>query len=137
MGDPIFIDTNVFLRFFVADVEGFYQRAMGLFERAEKGEIRLVTSDMVIAEIVWVLESYYGFKKEEVRTVVETLLHSKGLKVINSDLIEKAIINYVDLDVDFIDAYNGALMKVKGYNEVVTFDEKHFQKLEGIRILTI
>lgn len=137
MGDPIFIDTNVFLRFFVADVEDFYQRAKGLFERAEKGEIRLVTSDMVIAEIVWVLESYYGFKKEEVRTVVETLLHSKGLKVINSDLIEKAIINYVDLDVDFIDAYNGALMKVKGYNEVVTFDEKHFQKLEGIRILTI
>lgn len=137
MGDPIFVDTNVFLRFFVADVKDFYQRAKGLFERAEKGEIRLVTSDMVIAEIVWVLESYYGFNKEEVRTVVETLLHSKGLKVINSGLIEKAITNYVHRDVDFIDAYNGALIKAKGYNEVATFDEKHFQRLEGIRILTI
>ena len=41
MSEPVFVDTNVFLRFFVRDVEPFYQKAKGLFEKAEKGEIRL------------------------------------------------------------------------------------------------
>ena len=65
MDEPIFVDTNVFLRFFVRDVESFYQKAKELFEKAENGEEKLETSDLVIAEIVWVLESYYNFQDQK------------------------------------------------------------------------
>ena len=67
MDDPVFVDTNVFLRFFVRDVESFYQKAKELFEKAEKGTVKLETNDLVIAEIVWVLESYYDFTKTEIK----------------------------------------------------------------------
>ena len=38
MDKPIFVDTNVFLRFFVRDVESFYHKARELFEKAENGK---------------------------------------------------------------------------------------------------
>lgn len=135
MKEPIFVDTNVFLRFFVADMEDLYEKVRDLFEKAEKGEIKLVTSEMVIAEIIWVLESYYGFLKEEIREVVKSLLHTKGLKVMNSNLIEEAIERYKDNNVEFIDAYNGSLAKKRSYKRIATFDKKYFKKLEGIEIV--
>ena len=82
MDDLVFVDTNVFLRFFVRDVESFYQKAKDLFERAEKGVLILETNDMVIAEIVWVLESYYGFTKAEIKEVIDTILETKNIVTI-------------------------------------------------------
>ena len=67
MDNPIFADTNVFLRFFIRDVESFYHKANDLFEKTESGQVKLETSYMVIAEIVWVLESYYDFSRSEVK----------------------------------------------------------------------
>jgi predicted nucleic-acid-binding protein len=94
MDEPIFVDTNVFLRFFVRDVESFYHKARELFEKAENGEIKLETSDLVIAEIVWVLESYYGFSKAEIKEVIDTILETKNIKAANHERIKEAISLY-------------------------------------------
>ena len=74
MDGTVFVDTNVFLRFFVNDVAAQYEKARVLFEAAEAGKIKLETSELVIAEIVWVLESFYGFARKEVTEVLSTLL---------------------------------------------------------------
>lgn len=132
MDDPIFVDTNVFLRFFARDIESLYQKAKGLFERAEKGEIRLETSDMVIAEIVWVFESYYEFSREEIKEVVDTILESKNIKVANSSRIKEAIDLYMSRRIDFIDAYNISYIKARGLKEIATFDIKHFKGAEDV-----
>jgi predicted nucleic-acid-binding protein len=133
MDEPIFVDTNVFLRFFVRDVESLYYKAKELFEKAERGEVKLETSEMVIAEIVWVLESYYGFTKKEIEEVVETILEARSLKVANHARFKEAIKLYSSSNIDFIDAYNIAYMKVRNYQKVATFDIKHFKNIEGIK----
>lgn len=132
MDDFVFVDTNVFLRFFVRDVESFYQKAKDLFERAEKGVVKLETSDMVIAEIVWVLESYYDFTKAEIKEVIDTILETKNIKVANHSRVKEAVNLYASGKMDFIDAYNIAYIKEKGYRKVATFDVKHFKNIEGI-----
>lgn len=132
MDDPTFVDTNVFLRFFVRDVESFYQKAKELFEKAEKGVVKLETSDMVIAEIVWVLESYYGFTKAEIKEVINTILETKNVKVANHSRVKEAVNLYTLGKMDFIDAYNIAYIREKGYRKVATFDVKHFKNIEGI-----
>ena len=132
MIEPVFVDTNVFLRFFVRDVEPFYQKSKEFFEKAEKGEIRLETSEMVIAEIVWVLESYYGFTKAEIAEVVETILETRSIRVANHTRLKEAIKLYISESMDFIDAYNIAYMKARNYKKVATFDIKHFKNIEGI-----
>lgn len=135
MDDPIFIDTNVFMRFFVRDIESFYQKAKGLFERAEKGEVRLETSDLVIAEIVWVLESYYGFSRTEIKEVVDTILETKNIRVANHARVKETAGLYVSGRMDFIDAYNIAYIRAKEYKRVATFDVKHFKSVEGIALI--
>ncbi len=132
MDDPIFVDTNVFLRFFVKDVESLYVKAEELFEKTEKGELKLETTDIVIAEIVWVLESYYGFSKSEIKEVVETILETKNLKVANHSRVKEAIDLYSSGKMDFIDAYNIAYIKAKDFKKVATFDVKHFKNIEGV-----
>jgi len=135
MDDPVFVDTNVFLRFFVRDVEVQYEKARALFEKAEAGTIKLETSELVIAEIVWVLESFYGFTRKEITEVLATLLASRNLKIANHTKIGHAVVLYASGNLDFIDAYNIAYMRSKEYTKVATFDGKHYKKVDGISIL--
>ncbi|OGW24815.1 MAG: hypothetical protein A2X59_08690 [Nitrospirae bacterium GWC2_42_7] len=128
----MFVDTNVFLRFFVRDVETFYHKAKDFFEKGESGQLKLETSDLVIAEIVWVLESYYDFSKPEIKEVVETILETKNLKVANNSRVKEAINLYSSGKMDFIDAYNIAYIKAKDFKKVATFDVKHFKNIEGV-----
>ncbi|RJQ48594.1 MAG: PIN domain-containing protein [Nitrospiraceae bacterium] len=132
MDKTIFVDTNVFLRFFVKDVESFYHKSKELFEKAETGNLKLETSDLVIAEIVWVLESYYDFSREEVREVIETILETRNIKVANQSRIKEAISLYESGKTDFIDAYNIAYIRAKDFMKVATFDIKHFKNIGGI-----
>ena len=132
MDDAVFVDTNVFLRFFVGDVEAHYEKARALFEKAEAGKIKLETSELVIAEIVWVLESFYGFSKKEITDVLATLIASRNLKIANSARISDAVHLYSSGNMDFIDAYNIAYMKSKDCTRAATFDSKHYKKVEGI-----
>ena len=129
MDNLVFVDTNVFLRFFVKDVEPFYQKARELFEKAENGLVTLETNDMVIAEIVWVLESYYGFTKAEIKEVIDTILETKNVKVTNHSRVKEAVNLYTLRRMDFIDAYNIAYIREKGYKKVATFDVKHFKNI--------
>lgn len=135
MDDPVFVDTNVFLRFFVRDVESFYVKAKELFEKTEKGELKLETTDLVMAEIVWVLESYYGFSKAEIKEVVETILETKNLKVHNHSRVKEAIALYSAGKMDFIDACNIAYMKSKAFKKAATFDVRHFKNIEGVTLI--
>lgn len=53
----VFVDTNVFLRFLTNDDPIKAKRVEALFRQAIKGQIQLITSLLVMAEIVWTLES--------------------------------------------------------------------------------
>lgn len=135
MDDPIFVDTNVFLRFFTKDVASFYEKAKDLFEKAESGKVRLETSELVIAEIVWVLESFYGFSRKEIESVLDTLVTARNLKIANHARISEAVKLYASGNMDFIDAYNMAYIKSKEYTKVATFDLKHYKKIEGLSMI--
>ena len=46
---------------------------------------------MVIAELVWVLEASYRFKKKEIEQVLETLLRSKELVLERAEIVLASI----------------------------------------------
>lgn len=127
-----FVDTNLFLRYLTNDIPSQADAVESLLQRASKGKVSLITSSIVIAEIVWTLESYYELSKKEIQTMVLGILNTDGLEVIDSDLILQAIIPYADKNVDFIDAFNAAWMVKNDINRIYTFDQKHFNRFEGI-----
>ena len=55
-----FLDTNILVRYLIRDDEEKALACLTLLERAGRGEEKLVTSDLVIAEVVWVLGSSRG-----------------------------------------------------------------------------
>ena len=98
--------------------------------------MRLVTTSLVIAEIVWTLESYYRVDKKEIQTMVLGILNTDGLEVTNSGLLLQAVVPYVEKNVDFIDAFNAAWMVMNNVNSIYTFDKKHFNRFDGIFVET-
>lgn len=132
----LFVDTNVFLRFLTADIQAQAQDVDRMLERAEAGEISLRTSILTVAEIVWTLESHYELPRNEIQEKVIAILNTPGLNVEGSDLLAQAVSLYVDKNIDFIDAYNGIWMGKNGLSRAVTFDAKHFSRLDGITAIS-
>lgn len=132
--ERVFADTNLFLRYLTDDVPAQADAVEQLLRRAAAGEIVLVASTLVIAEIVWTLESYYGLARSDVESKILAILNSPGLEVAERDLLLQAISWHADRNVDFIDAFHAAWLLDLGLSTVYTFDDKHFSRLDGIRV---
>lgn len=129
-----FVDTNVFLRFLTRDDPTKADKARNLFIRAVKGEVRLITSVMVIAEIVWTLESFYGLEKRDIADKVEKILNTPNLECRKGPILFQALDFYASKNVDFIDAYHAFLLKQQGITRIVTYDRKHFGRVDWLKI---
>jgi predicted nucleic-acid-binding protein len=132
--DRVFVDTNLFLRYLTNDVPAQADAVEALLRQAAGGEMVLVTNSLVLAEIVWVLASYYQRSRVDIRDKVLAVLNTPGLEVVDGDLVLQAITWYVEKNVDFIDAYNAAWSLVQDINVAYTFDQVHFSRIEGITV---
>ena len=127
----LFVDANVFLRYLTNDIPEQADAAEAMLERAERGEVHLVTSVLVVAEVVWTLVSFYKRPREAVRDAVLALCHTPGLTVEGADLLVQAAEWHADENVDFADAYHAAWARAEGLDGVRTFNLKHFRRLDG------
>ena len=132
--ETIFADTNLFLRYLTNDVPKQAGAVEALLHSAAQGKTALVTTSLVIAEIIWTLESFYKLSREEIKNRVLAILHTPGLQVTDADLVLHAIVWYAEKNVDFIDAYNAAWMLREGVDKASTFDRKHFDRFDGISV---
>ena len=127
-----FIDTNLFIRYFTNDDPEKADRVEKLLAEAAKGKLKLVTTEMVIAEIVWVLESAYSLKNTDITPLIRGILATPGIEVINSIQVARAIELYESINIDFIDGYIAAVMEKQGITELYSFDRKHISRITGI-----
>ncbi|NTU42246.1 MAG: type II toxin-antitoxin system VapC family toxin [Nitrospirales bacterium] len=126
------VDTNLFIRYLTNDDQERADRVDRLLQDAASGEVRLVTAEMVIAEIVWVLESAYGLKSSGIAPLIRAILATPGLDVINAALVERALFHYETVNIDFIDGYIAAVMEKRGLTRLYSFDKKHISRLPGV-----
>jgi predicted nucleic-acid-binding protein len=126
-----FIDTNIFIRFLVNDIPQKADACEKIFKNAVARKETLFTTEMVIAEIIWVLESYYELSQLEVQEKVEKILNTPNLICPNKDLILNALTIYVEKNIDYIDAYNALILKNKGITELYSYD-KHYDRMDWL-----
>ena len=120
-----FLDTNIFIRFLTDDVPQKADACEKVFKKAVEKKETLFTTELVIAEIVWVLESFYELKKKEVQDKVEKILNTPNLICPHKDLILSALIIYSEKNIDYIDAYNALVLKDKGIEELYSYDKDY------------
>jgi len=132
--ERVFADTNLFLRYLTNDVPAQADAVEQILHRASGGELVLVINSLVIAEIVWTLESYYGLPRDSIRAKILAILNTPGLEAADGDLLLQAISWYADKNVDFVDAFNAAWLLAHGLETSYTFDRKHFSRIEGVTV---
>lgn len=130
------LDANVILRYLLCDDESKAQRCLELLERAERREIALSTTDLVVAELVWVLESgaTYDVPREKIRELLLPVILLPGLKLPGKKLYRRIFDLYVDQGIDFIDAYNAVHMSKQRLSRVYSYDSDFDRIAEVSRI---
>ena len=117
------IDTNVLVRYIVHDDTEQTRRAVRFLEHECTIDDPGLVNDVVLTELVWVLESVYGYSREQVSTVIGGLLRASQLTVENSEDARTAIREYQE-GADFPDALIAAINHRLGCENTVTFDRK-------------
>jgi predicted nucleic acid-binding protein len=115
------VDANVVLRFLTGEPAEQAEKAARLMSRAEGGEVVIVLSALVIAEVIWVLKSFYRRSLEEIAGVVIPLMSADGIEVEDRDLLSRALELAREKNVDFVDAVL-ALQAARRGEPVCSFD---------------
>jgi predicted nucleic-acid-binding protein len=77
---------------------------------------------IVLCELVWVLESAYRYKKQDIVRVLEKLLITKQFDIENRDIVRNALAEYRQGNGDLADYLIGWLNKRRGCDTTITFD---------------
>lgn len=126
----LWLDANVALRFLTGEPEEMARESKDLMGRAERGEVTLVVADLVMAEVVWVLRSFYRHPMDRIRDTLSAFAAAPGIEAERSEVVTEALDLAADKNVDFVDAY--LALRAAGSGETVcTFDSTDFKRLPG------
>lgn len=136
MTEAQFVDTNIFLRYLTADPDR-YNACLALFQQAERNQVSLVTSEAIIAEIVYVLSSpkHYQLSRQQIRVALSRLLLLPGLKMTNRNTHLRALALYAQhAALDFEDCLSVAHMAKVGTQQIYSYD-RELDRLAGVERL--
>ena len=130
-----FVDTNIFVRLLTRDDLEKAERCLALFERANQGELQLVTSEAVIAETVYVLASpgIYGTPREAISISLSTLIAQSGLRLDHKEAILEALELYGSTRLHFIDCLCVAHTRREGPPQLVYSYDRELDRIPGIQ----
>jgi predicted nucleic acid-binding protein len=113
-----FVDTNVLVRHLTGDPEDLAARATAYL--GSEGELFL--TDLVAAEAVYVLESFYEAPRDEVAQALRSLVALDSIVCVDPALLRRAIEVYETDRIDFAEAYLVACAESTGVGKVASFD---------------
>ena len=113
-----FVDTNVLVRHLTNDPPHQAARATRFLAEADQ----LWLADLIVAELVYVLESFYEVPRPTVAMLARSVIAFPAIETIDPALLLRALQVY-ELDrLDFAEAYLVAQAEVAGADGFVSFD---------------
>jgi predicted nucleic acid-binding protein len=113
-----FVDTNILVRHLTGDPADLAARATSFLG----SERELLLTDLVAAETVYVLESFYEAPRDEVADAVRSLVAFGSIVCVDPALLLRAIEVYETDRIDFAEAYLVACAESTGVGKVASFD---------------
>jgi predicted nucleic-acid-binding protein len=118
------LDTNVLVRHLTADPPEQGRRATAFLTRAEE----LLLPDLVVAELVYVLESRYELEHPRVAELVRAVIAFPAIVVLDQTLLLRALELYERERLDFTTSYLAASAERSGVGAVASF----YRSLESL-----
>lgn len=113
-----FVDTNVLIRHLTGDPPAQARRATAFLEQADE----LLLADLVVAEIVYVLESFYDLARRDVAALARSIVGFPAIVVADEPLLLCALEVYEVDRLDFAEAYLVASAETSGVHSIASFD---------------
>jgi predicted nucleic-acid-binding protein len=113
-----FVDTNILVRHLTGDPEGMARRATRHLATARE----LLLADLIVAEVVYVLESFYEAPRAHVAQAIRSLIGFDAIVVVDPALLLGAIEVYETDRLDFAEAYLVACAESTQVGRVLSFD---------------
>lgn len=113
-----FVDTNVLVRHLTGHPPDLAERATA-YLRTER---ELLLTDLVAAETVYVLESFYDTPRDQVGEAVRSLVAFDSIVCVDPALLLRAVEVYETDRIDFAEAYLVACAETTGVGMVLSFD---------------
>ena len=118
------LDTNVLVRFLVADDKAQAGRVRDAFEQAERTGDRFMVTSPVVLEMIWVLSAGYDFSREEVTRALELLSQMPILEFQDYDRILDLIRLAKTSKANLPDVLIGLIGRASGCETTLTFDKR-------------
>ncbi len=125
-----FVDSNVLIRHLTGDPPDQAERATAFLREAEE----LVLVDLVVAEIVYVLESVYEVERDRVAELVRACLGFPAVTVADRLLLLRTLELYEHYRIHFAESYLAACAELSAVGAVVSFD-RGLDRVETIQRL--
>ena len=113
-----FIDTNVLIRHLTADPPELAARATAFLAGADE----LLLPDLIVAEVVYVLESFYELPPEDVAPLVCSVIAFEPIRTLDPALLLRALEVHETTRIDFAEAYLVANAETSGVLSIASFD---------------
>ncbi len=116
------LDTNVVLRFLLADHEQQFERAAKLMSEVQAGKRKAYLAESVLAECIFILTKFYKVPRDEAAAQLGELLDHKGFTGAHLPILKEALAIFAAEKIDFVDAIVLAIARHNGWH-LETFDK--------------
>ena len=130
--DGYALDANVILRFLLKDELPLAERAQAIFAAIERGEITAYLDPVILAEVVWVLKSYYKMPPAEIAADLLALINSEHIILADQESYAAALRMYAEGAAHFGDACACVLANRQCAGRLLSFDRK-LDRVPGIK----
>jgi predicted nucleic acid-binding protein len=129
-----FLDTNIVLRHVLNDHPTHSPACRRLIASIERGDVDAWTTDLVVAEAVWVLTSgrVYNLARPVVRDGLLPVIEIPRLQFPSKRIYRRVFDLWVSLPIAFIDAVHATLIERRTPPELYSFDAG-FDRIPTVR----
>lgn len=113
-----FVDTNVLVRHLTADPPAMGARATAFLAASP----RLYLADLIVAETIYVLASFYEAPREQIAGAMRSLLSMDSVVTVDRAVLLRALEVFEREHLDFAEAYLVACAESTGIARVASFD---------------
>ena len=104
----LFCDTNVLIRLLADDPPGHAAAVQRALEASGDGRYSVIVTDVVLAEIAYVLTGAYGRSRTDAAGLMRGILELPGVEVADPWLARETLELWSSRNMDFADAYLAA-----------------------------
>ena len=119
--ETICVDSNVVLRFLLSGDSVLSDSAKKIFKDAEDGKIKIYLDEVILAEVIWVLLSFYKMAKVEVCGRMAKLVVCRWIVNPRKELIVNALAIWSKTKLSYIDCWLFTFCRDSGFR-MRTFD---------------